>query len=175
VKPEQPAQGIMRAITDPPGEPPVVSFRGVGQRSHRASLIATAWLTRGTVNEVRPSLPVSWPKGIKVPNGRLRLSIVTGSAPAFAEISIWSNGVDKRGVPVGTPESVVKYSRSPNPGHQLMTPQDGVTDLEVSLPQCAACHVALWASWHVPEPFWKRQGLSRPPGENHATWWLKVS
>lgn len=163
--------GALHSLRTAPRVAPDVTTADAEGRQHELPLIAQKWLTGGQVEVVRPSLPVTWPAPVALSFSELSLSLRTDSPPAFVEVSVWAGGVAASGAPVREPARVVKFSRSPNPGHQLITAQGGIVPLSVKLPPGRVFHVAIWASWPVPEPDWRRQGLTEAPGDSHATWW----
>lgn len=163
--------GALRSSGTAPSVAPDVTTSDAEYRQHKLPLIAQKWLTGGRIDVVRPNLPATWPAPVVRSFAGLSISLHTDVPPAFVEVSIWAGAVPASGIPVGEPARVVRFSRSPNLGHQLMTAEGGLVPLQVELPPGRVFHVAVWASWPVPEPDWRRQGLTEAPGDSHATWW----
>lgn len=163
--------GAMRALDGPPAVAPDVTAADADGGQRALPLIAQKWLTSGRVETTRPTLPISWPEPVTTSSRELEVTLHTEVPPAFVEVAIWDKDVAASGAPVGDPVHVVKFSRSPNPGHRPLTAQGGVVPVMLALPPARVLHVALWASWPVPEKDWRRQGLARAPGDDHATWW----
>ena len=163
--------GTLRGLRSAPEMAPDVTVEDAEGRQHQLPLIAQKWLTGGRVEVARPTLPVTWPGSMARASRELTFRLHSDVAPAFVEVSIWGGGVADSGAPVGEPARVVKFSRSPNPGHQLITARGGLVPLAAELPSGDVFHVAVWASWPVPERDWRRRGLTEAPGDSHATWW----